>query len=81
MTMPALKFISPMSHENAEHIPTVGEVSWDTQIEELMLYTASGWAILDSSDTAKSKQKHLNCRNCGAPVKDHKCEYCGSVNA
>lgn len=31
-----------------------------------------------SNEEGSATPAYINCRNCGAPVNGHKCEYCGT---
>ena len=38
-----------------------------------------GWTPIRVADGAAKDNKNItNCGNCGAPVKEHQCEYCGT---
>ena len=42
------------------------------------LYLISDMMITDYSSALKMKPHPTNCTNCGAVLKDYKCEYCGT---
>lgn len=51
-------------------------------IEEVSAYDMLGnkiatWTAYKST-AAKDNKNIINCRNCGAPIKGHRCEYCGT---
>ena len=46
-------------------------------IEECVAYDALGKKIVAlNAEEGTARPTFINCRNCGAPVKGHKCEYC-----
>lgn len=52
-------------------------------IEEVSAYDMLGnkiatWTAYKSTAT-KDNKNIINCRNCGAPLKSHICEYCGTI--
>lgn len=66
---------------------SIGDVIYDTATRETYLYTnngkfeqlCSGGSIYNDTDSALKMKPHpTNCVNCGAVLKDYKCEYCGT---
>lgn len=46
-------------------------------IEECAAYDALGKKrVVWKTEEGTARPTFINCRNCGAPVKGHKCEYC-----
>ena len=46
-------------------------------IEACAAYDALGKKIVAlNAEAGAARPTFINCRNCGAPVKSHKCEYC-----
>lgn len=46
-------------------------------IEECAIYDTVGKKIAAwNTEEGTARPTFINCRNCGAPVKGHKCEYC-----
>ena len=48
---------------------------------EAWIYTGSTWECLgvsNSLETNEVKEYVTNCPNCGAPMRNHKCMYCGT---
>lgn len=47
-------------------------------IEEYAIYDIVGKKIASWKVENTAQPTYINCRNCGAPVKGYKCEYCGT---
>lgn len=45
-------------------------------IEEYAAYDTLGKKIASWKVEDTTQPTYINCRNCGAPVKGYKCEYC-----
>lgn len=80
--------ISRVQREN--HVPVICDMSGSPNVSHIYCgshgfvscFGASG-AVL-SEYYAKPEAKHItletNCKNCGAPLKSSKCEYCGTIH-
>lgn len=57
-----------------------GTLAYVVSINETYIGTPEGrWApIIVADGVVKDNKDITNCRNCGAPVKGYKCEYCGT---
>ena len=65
----------PPKKEEKEH--KNGEVYYTADTNQIYVYKDNNFIEL-SPDKAYSLPETFNCRNCGAPVKRRKCEYCGT---
>ena len=63
---------------------SIGAVYFDTDANKTWIFNPkTQWAQMANYDecktaVAKDNKKIINCRNCGAPVRSHVCEYCGT---
>ena len=68
----------------AELNPWAFSGHYDPPVQMPIVTTVFGSAELNyfkcciESPLPKNKRYLTNCPNCGAPLKSHKCEYCGS---
>lgn len=45
---------------------------------EAWAFTGTSWECLGIAETGIAKEYITNCPNCGAPMHNHKCLYCGT---
>ena len=66
----------------SEHKPIEGEVIYLLDTQDVYEYYRGRYIRLKTYPNYEtdSKKFHLtNCKNCGAPLISHKCEYCGTI--
>lgn len=56
-----------------------GEVYYTVDTNQIYGYKDNDFIELSPGKVLYSLPETFNCRNCGAPVKGCKCEYCGTV--
>ena len=64
---------------------SIGDVIYDKANRGTYLYTDDGKFVrlestcnVDTDSALKMKPHPTNCENCGAVLRDYKCEYCGT---
>ena len=54
-----------------------GEIYYTADTNQIYVYKDNNFIEL-SPGKVYSLPETFNCRNCGAPIKEHQCEYCGT---
>jgi hypothetical protein len=45
---------------------------------QVWIFDGSSWTCIEESYSEEVKEYITNCPNCGAPMTNHKCAYCGT---
>lgn len=75
--------ITPAAHFMGEYDPNIFYNYGDIVIryDQEWIFDGSTWECLNISsslETNEVKEYMTNCPNCGAPMHNHKCVYCGT---
>ena len=80
-----LGYVDDIQHIDKNAKFSVGDIIYNEFDRCAYLYTDNGKFELlestcndDTNSTLKMKPHPTNCVNCGAVLKDYKCEYCGT---
>ena len=74
----------PLTIKSVNNLPDKGEkgvIYYLTQRQKQYIYT-NKWEEIGSTtwnDVNTQKMLPTNCKNCGAALHGHKCEYCGTT--
>ena len=64
------------------HKPIEGEVLYLLDVQKVYGYYRDKYVQLTmypNCEVECEKVRLTNCKNCGAPLISHKCEYCGTI--
>ena len=83
-----LDLIEPLDVTLCASLPKTGECNtiYITSDKRMYIYINNEWQDLgyysENEDKSTTKETYtinrVNCKNCGAPLVDGKCQYCGS---
>lgn len=71
---------TPAAHFMGEYDPNIfynyGDITM--RYGQVWIFDGSNWTCIEESYSEEVKEYVTNCPNCGAPMTNHKCAYCGT---
>lgn len=71
---------TPAAHFMGEFDPNIfynyGDITM--RYGQVWIFDGSNWTCIEESYSEEVKEYVTNCPNCGAPMTNHKCAYCGT---